>query len=268
MNFLKVYREKNMSAYQHIHYEVNDHIAVITIDHPPANTWNLATLAEFEEVIGLVENDPDIRVVILTGAGDKCFSAGFDVTDVANSPIISPRARALWRRIDRFSKLVIAAINGHAMGGGLELALSCHFRIMIDSPKAMMGLTELNLGIIPGWGGTQRLSRIVGRSRALEMILLSEKLSAAQALEVGLVNRLSAPDKLMSDTLDFAKVLADRPPIAVRCVLEAISAGMYEGMDAGLGVEARGSATVRSSEDCKEGYAAFLEKRKPVFSGK
>ena len=257
-----------MTSYQNIQYELNGHIAVITIDHPPANTWNLATLNEFENAIGLVENNGNVRVLILTGAGEKCFSAGFDVGDAANAPIISPKARALWRRIDRLSKPVIAAINGHALGGGLELAISCHFRIMADAPKAMVGLTELNLGIIPGWGGSQRLSRIVGRSMALEMILLSKKVSAAQAFEIGLVNRLSAPDALMNDTLAFAGELADRPPIAVRCVLDAITAGLYEGLDAGLDVEAQGSATVRSSEDCREGFTAFLEKRKPVFTGR
>lgn len=257
-----------MLEYQNIKYELNGYIAVITIDHPPANTWNLATLNEFEDVIGLVENDSNVRVLIITGAGEKCFSAGFDVSDSGNAPIISPKARALWRRIDRISKPVIAAINGHALGGGLELAISCHFRIMADAPKAMIGLTELNLGIIPGWGGSQRLSRIVGRSRALEMILLSKKVSAAQAFEIGLVNQISAPEALMADALAFARELADRPPIAVRCVLEAISAGLYEGLDAGLDVEALGSATVRNSEDCKEGFIAFLEKRNPVFSGK
>ena len=257
-----------MHSYRNIKYELNGHIAVITIDHPPANTWNLATLNEFEEAIGLVENDANVRVLILTGAGEKCFSAGFDVSDAVNAPVISPKARELWRRIDRFSKPVIAAINGHALGGGLELAISCHFRIMADTPTARVGLTELNLGIIPGWGGTQRLSRIVGRARALEMIFMSKKIPAVQALEIGLVNQLSAPGALMDDAMAFATVLADRPPIAVRCVLDAISAGLYEGLDAGLDVEAQGSATVRSSEDCKEGFTAFLEKRKPVFTGR
>lgn len=257
-----------MHSYRNIKYELNGHIAIITIDHPPANTWNLATLNEFEDAIGVVENDGNVRVLVITGAGEKCFSAGFDVSDAVNAPVISPKARSLWRRIDRLSKPVIAAINGHALGGGLELAVSCHFRLMADTPKAMLGLTELNLGIIPGWGGSQRLSRIIGRSRALEMILLSKKVTAAQAFEIGLVNRLSAPEALMEDALAFAGELADRPPIAVRCVLDAMTAGLYEGLDAGLDVEAQGSATVRSSQDCREGFTAFLEKRKPVFTGR
>jgi enoyl-CoA hydratase/carnithine racemase len=261
-------RRTELSSYQNIKYELNGQIAIITIDHPPANTWNLATLHDFEDAIGLVENDGNVRVLIITGAGEKCFSAGLDVTDTGNLPIISVKARTLWRRIDRFSKPIIAALNGHALGGGLELAISCHFRIMADAPKVMIGLTELNLGILPGWGGTQRLSRIVGRSRALEMILLSNKLSAAQSFEIGLINKLSPPGALMDDALALARDLADRPPIAVRWVLDAISTGLYEGLDAGLDVEAQGSATVRDSEDRKEGFAAFLEKRKPIFNGR
>ena len=257
-----------MREYQNIKYEISGHIAVITINHPPANTWNLATLTDFEDAIDQVENNANIRVLVITGAGDKCFSAGFDVSDSANSPVISPKARTLWRRIDRFSKPVIAAINGHALGGGLELAISCHFRFMANAPKAMIGLTELNLGIIPGWGGTQRLSRIVGGSHALEMILLSKRLTAEEALKIGLINYLTSPDTLMPETLALAKTLADRPPIAVRCVLDAVTAGLYEGIDAGLDTEAQGSITVRASDDCREGFAAFLEKRKPVFTGK
>lgn len=249
-------------------FETNNQIAVITIDHPPANTWNLATLSEFEDVISRIETDVTVRVVIITGGGDKCFSAGFDVTDAANSPVISPKARNLWRKIDRFSRPVIAAMNGHTLGGGLELALSCHFRILINAPKVMIGLTELNLGIIPGWGGTQRLPRIVGRAKALEMILLSKRMNPEEALKIGLVNQLSEPGSLMKDALDLARELADRPPVAVKWVLDALTAGLYEGLDAGLNVEADGAAAVRDTEDRQEGFAAFLEKRKPVFKGK
>ena len=134
--------------------EKKEHIALITFNHPPVNAWNLATMEEFEQTIDAVEKDPEVRVVILTGAGEKCFSAGFDVSDAANSAKTSPMGRNLWERIDRFDKPVIAAMNGFALGGGLELAMACHFRIMVDTPKAKVGLTELNLGIIPGWGGS------------------------------------------------------------------------------------------------------------------
>jgi len=254
-------------TYTNIMLENQDAIRIITVDHPPANTWDLVTVEAFEQVIDDVEKDSDARVVIVTGAGDKCFSAGFDVKDAANASLISPKARGLWTRIDRFSKPVIAALNGYALGGGLELAMSCHFRIMVDAPKAKLGLTELNLGIIPGWGGTQRLPRIVGRSRALDMILFSRMLTAREAFEAGLVNQVTPPERLMDDALELAQKLAERPPIAVSCVLKAMAAGEYEGLERGFEVEAEGSARVRDSNDCIEGFQAFLEKRRPAFTG-
>jgi enoyl-CoA hydratase/carnithine racemase len=255
-------------AYDNLTVETKNHIATITIDHPPANAWDLTTMEAFEKAVDTVEKDSEVRTVILTGAGQKCFSAGFDVRDAANANVISPKGRELWRRIDRFGKPVIAAINGYAMGGGLELAMACHFRIMADAPHVLVGLTELNLGIIPGWGGTQRLPRLVGRSKAIDMILFSHRLNAAQALEAGLVDRLVPPEKLANETVALAAQLAERPPIAVRCVLNALTAGIYNGFDAGLQVEAEGSATVRETKDRNEGFAAFLEKRKPRFIGR
>ena len=252
---------------ENIKLEKKDHIALITIDHPPANAWNLATMLDFEKVIDDVETDKDVRVVILTGAGEKCFSAGFDISDAANGHQTSPKGCALWRRIDRFPKPVVAAINGFALGGGLELALCCQFRIMSDGPKVKLGLTELNLGIIPGWGGTQRLPLVVGKAKALDMMLFSKKINAQEALDIGLVNQISTPENLMADVFAFAGKLAQRPPIAVGCVLKAIAAGSYEGIDEGLRVENEGSKTVAESKDCIEGFTAFLEKRDPVFTG-
>jgi enoyl-CoA hydratase/carnithine racemase len=244
------------------------HLATIIINHPPVNSWNWATMQDFERALDETENDADVRVLIITGAGEKCFSAGFDVSDAANAHKTSPKARELWRRIDRFPKPVIAAINGYALGGGLELAMCCQFRLMADAPEAMVGLTELNLGIIPGWGGTQRLPLLVGKAKALDMILFSRKINATEAFEAGLVNQVSAPGSLMDDARALAIKLAARPPLAVRCVLRAVAAGAYEGLDAGLKVEEGGSKIVGQSEDCKEGFSAFLEKRAPVFRGK
>ncbi|MFP4193506.1 MAG: enoyl-CoA hydratase/isomerase family protein [Desulfosalsimonas sp.] len=247
--------------------EVNGHIATITFNREPANAWSLAALEDFEEKLDKVENDKNIRVVILTGAGEKCFSAGFDVKDAANSDKTGPKGQELWTRIDRFEKPFIAAINGHAFGGGLELSLCCHFRIMADSPKAQVGLTELNLGIIPGWGGTQRLMKEVGKAKALDMILFSKRLSAAEALEAGLVNQIVPPEKLMDEATSLAQELTERPPVAVGCVLRAMSAGIYEGIEQGLKVEREGSRKAGSSKDATEGFTAFLEKRKPKFKG-
>lgn len=253
--------------YENLLVEKRGHISIVTINHPPVNAWNLATMEEFEEVTTELENDKETRVVILAGGGEKCFSAGLDITDAANAAKISPKGRALWRKIDCFPKPVIAAIKGFALGGGLELALACHFRIMKDDPNATLGLTELDLSIIPGWGGTQRLPRVIGRAKALEMILFSKKIDAREALKIGLVDQLSKPEEIMDDALAFAQRLAERPPIAVRCVLKAMAAGAYDGIDAGLNVEAEAAAIVRDTKDRIEGFKAFLEKRNPSFKG-
>jgi enoyl-CoA hydratase/carnithine racemase len=253
--------------YKNIILEKRGYISIITINHPPANAWDLATMEEFEQVIDAVEKDKETRVIIITGAGEKSFSAGFDVSDAANASKTSPKGKALWTRIDRLAKPVIAAINGFAFGGGLELAMACHFRIMVDHPKVTVGLTELNLGIIPGWGGTQRLPLLVGRSTALDMILFSKRIGAQEAMRIGLINQISSPGKLMEDALAFAQKLAERPPIAVSCVLKAMAAGLYEGLEQGLRVEDEGTARVSQSKDCIEGFTAFLEKRQPVFKG-
>lgn len=248
--------------------EVTDHVAVIRIDHPPANAWDLATMTAFSAAVAQVETDDNVRVLIITGGGEKFFSAGFDVRDAQNTAAISNTGREVWRRIDRFPKPVIAAINGYALGGGLELALACHFRIASDASGLKLGLTELNLGIIPGWGGTQRLPRLVGRAKALDMILFSRTINVSEALDCGLVDRLAPKETLLDEAMAMARQLADRPPVAVRCVLEAFSTGLYEGVDAGLRAEAQGAATVRRTEDRQEGFAAFREKRKPKFIGR
>jgi enoyl-CoA hydratase/carnithine racemase len=253
--------------YEHFILEKQDNIRIVRINRPPANAWNLSAVEEFETVIDKLETENETRVIIITGAGEKNFSAGFDIKDAENAPKTSLKGRSLWTRIDRFPKPVIAAINGFALGGGLELAMSCHFRIMVDDPAVKVGLTELNLGIIPGWGGTQRLPRLVGRARALDMILFSKKVTAKEALSIGLVNEVSPPGSLMDHALDFARRLAERPPIAVSWVLKAIAAGAYEGLEQGLEAEAEGTAMVRKTKDRTEGFKAFLEKRAPVFKG-
>lgn len=254
--------------YRNLIVGCKSHVARITINHPPANTWDLATVIEFEAAVLAVESDPNVRAVVISGAGDTCFSAGFDVKDARNAAQIGETARRLWTRIDRFPKPVIAAINGHAMGGGLELAIACHFRLAADRVGIKLGLTELNIGIMPAWGGTQRLPRLVGDARALRMILFSTTVAPVEAFEIGLVDFLCQPEEFEDRIEELSQRLAERPPIAVRCTLEALSAGRYEGLEQGLLAEARGSALLRDTEDRQEGFRAFLEKRQPRFVGR
>jgi enoyl-CoA hydratase/carnithine racemase len=254
-------------GYENLLLEHKGSVCVLSINHPPANAVNYATLVDMDAALDEVENERNLRALIITGAGEKGFCAGFDATDFEHAGQAGPKGQEVWTRVDRFPKPVIAAINGFAFGGGCELALACHFRLMADAPKAKIGLTELNLGIIPGWGGTQRMTSILGKAKALELILLSRRLTASEALEIGLVNQVCAPDQLMSNALELAGVLAERPPIAVRCTLEAITACVEKGLDEGLKVEATGRDTVSRTKDAQEGFSAFLEKRKPEFTG-
>lgn len=250
---------------ENILYEKRGYIAILTLNRPPANSVNLATLIEIEKALDDAEKGKDVRVLVITGAGEKGFSAGFDVRDAANAQIVSPKGQEVWTRIDRFPKPVIAAINGYAFGGGCELAMAATFRIIQEGAK--IGLTELNLGIIPGWGGTQRMPRILGKSKALDLILFSKRLSAREALEIGLVDRVSAEGELMKDVMEMAEFLADRPPLAVAAVLRAVGTGIEKGLDEGTKVELEGSRLVSSSKDAVEGFTAFLEKRAPIFRG-
>jgi enoyl-CoA hydratase/carnithine racemase len=248
-----------------IRYEKQGHIVTLTLNRPPANSVNLAMLSDIEKALDDAGQDREVRVLIITGAGEKGFSAGFDVGDVANAHITGPKGQELWTRIDRFSKPVIAAINGYAFGGGCELAMASTFRVMQEGAK--IGLTELNLGIIPGWGGTQRMPRMLGKAKALELILFSKRLTAQEALEIGLVDRVSAEGALMSDVMEMAEFLAQRPPLAVEAVLNAVNAGLEKGLVEGTKAEWEGTRKVSSSKDAIEGFTAFLEKRPPHFTG-
>jgi enoyl-CoA hydratase/carnithine racemase len=236
-------------------YTKQGHIAVLTLNRPPANAVNLATLIEMNKALDEAEQDKDVRVLIITGAGEKGFSAGFDISDAANGDKTGPMGQETWTRIDRFSKPVIAAINGYAFGGGCELAMASTFRVMQENAK--IGLTELNLGIIPGWGGTQRMPRLLGKAKALELILFSKRLTA-QVSKVG---------DLMKDVVEMADFLAKRPPLAVKAVLDAVNAGIEKGLNEGTKAELQGTFTVAKSRDAIEGFTAFMQKREPNFTG-
>jgi enoyl-CoA hydratase/carnithine racemase len=251
--------------FKNILYHKENQIVTLTLNRPPANAINLDTLLEIESALNQAEEDKDVRVLIISGAGDKGFSAGFDVTDIAKGNIAGPKGQELWTRIDRFSKPVIAAINGYAFGGGCELSMACTFRVMVESGK--IGLPELNLAIIPGWGGTQRMPRLLGKTKALEMILFSKRISAREALEIGLVDKVAQDGELMKDVLEMARLLAERPPLAVHAVLKAVNTGIEKGFEEGNKAETEGNALVGKSKDAMEGFSAFLEKRKPNFTG-
>jgi enoyl-CoA hydratase/carnithine racemase len=253
-------------SYNNIIVTTKDFVTTITLNRPPANSVNLGIREDLNQAVMELEQSKDTRVVIITGAGDKGFSAGMDVTDVANLDK-GPNGNDIFNHIERFPKPVIAAINGYALGGGCELALVCHFRFMTDNPKAVIGCPELNLGIIPGWGGIQRLPRLLGKSKALDMILFSKRLSGQEALAIGLVDRVVPAANLMKEAMDFALALTKRPPLAVSAVLNGMSVGLEKGLEEGLRVDREWAKKLTQSKDAAEGITAFLQRREPVFKG-
>ena len=254
-------------SYENLTVEIANKVATVTINKPPVNSVNLATILEIEKAFDDLAENKDARAIILTGSGEKSFSAGFDVSDAGNAARAGEEGQRVWTRIFRYTKPVIAAVNGFAFGGGCELAMACHFRLMVDTPKAKIGLTELNLGIIPGWAGTQRMTILLGRTKALELILFSKRLSAPEAFQIGLVDKVCTPENLMSEARAMADVLATRPPLAVASVLKAVATGVDFTFDEGLKVELEGTKRVSTSKDAVEGFTAFFEKRDPVFTG-
>lgn len=247
--------------------EINNFVATLTLNRPPTNSINMSMRVELDELLNQCENNNDVRVVIITGAGDKGFSAGMDVSDVANLHN-GPDAIELFNKIDRYKKPVIAAINGYALGGGCELALACHFRFMMDAPKAVIGCPEINLGITPGWGGIQRMARLLGRSKALELILLGKRLTAKEALEIGLIDKIFSAETFHQETMEFANQLAKKAPLAVQSILKGMITGIEKGIEEGLKVDRECSEMLAKTEDAAEGFMAFAQKREPVFKGR
>jgi enoyl-CoA hydratase/carnithine racemase len=252
--------------YTNIIVSTQDYVTTITLNRPPTNSVNLGVREELDHAISALEQSPETRAIIITGAGEKGFSAGMDVSDLANINK-GPNGNDIFNRIESMPKPVIAAINGYALGGGCELALVCHFRLIADSPRTIMGLPEVNLGITPGWGGIQRLPRVVGKSKALDMILFSKRLQPQEALAAGLVDRVVPAADLMKEATTLAVTLTKRPPLAVRAVLEGMYTGMEKGLQEGLRVDREWSRKLGQSKDAVEGMTAFFEKREPVFKG-
>ncbi len=253
-------------SYNNIILTTKDFVSTVTLNRPPTNSVNLGIREELDQAITELEKSKDTRAVIITGAGDKGFSAGMDVSDIANIQK-GPNGNDVFNRIERFGKPVIAAINGYALGGGCELALVCHFRFMTDNPRAVIGCPEVNLGITPGWGGIQRLPRLLGKPKALDMILLSKRLSPQEALAIGLVDRVVPAADLMKEAMAFAVTLTKRPPLAVNAVLEGMWAGLDKGIDEGIRVDREWSRKLAQSQDAQEGMMAFFQKREPTFKG-
>jgi len=247
-------------------------IRTVTINRPDKlNALNRRTLHELDEAVDQAGKDLDVRVLVITGAGEKAFVAGADITEIRNQSATEARrfsqlGQDLMSRIENLDKPVIASIRGFALGGGMELALACHLRIA--SASARLGLPEIKLGIMPGFGGTQRLVRLVGTTRALGMVLSGEPIDADRALDLGLVNQVIPADQLDQTVRTLAAALAAAAPEAVRGILQAILRGAETSMETGLALETARFALCCATEDMREGTQAFLDKRQAKFSGR
>jgi enoyl-CoA hydratase len=261
-----------MTTYEAIRYAVDGHVATVTLNRPDVhNAQNETLRRELYEVFGALTTDDGVKVVVVTGAGDRAFSAGADIREFV-APATPTELRERRKRLDyrammeRCSQPIIAAINGFALGGGLELALACDIRIAAEN--AQLGLTEVDLAIIPGGGGTQRLPRLIGRGKALEMILTGARIPAAEALRIGLVERVVPPGEALQAATELARAIADKAPIALRYAKEAVVKGLEMSLEDGLRLEGDLSTLLRTTEDRVEGARAFLEKRTPRWTGR
>ena len=258
-------------SYETITLEIRDRLARVTVDRPKVlNTLNDQTVREMHAVFSELRRDASVGAVILTGAGEKAFAAGADINELAvMSPLaaeaISRRGQAALREIETLGKPVLAAVNGYALGGGCELALACHMRFASENAK--MGLPEVGLGIIPGYGGTQRLPRVVGLGHALELIATARVIDAQEALRIGLVNAVLRQAELLPHCERVAGEILSRGPVAVRMALDAAIRGLETDLEHGLEQEAAFFGLVSATDDMREGMRAFLEKRKPAFKG-
>ena len=246
-------------------------VAVLTVVRPAVlNALNGDTIAGLEGAVSRLAADDEVRAVVLTGAGDKAFVAGADIRELARlTPVtaeaLAARGHALCHAIERMGKPVIAAINGYALGGGCELAMACTFRVAAET--ARLGQPEIGLGLLPGYGGTQRLPRLVGSGRALEMMLTGSPVDAEEAWRIGLVNLVVPPGELMPRTMELARKIAAQAPLAVRYILAAVREGLGMTLADGCAHEAGLFGLAAATSDWREGTNAFLEKRSPRFTG-
>ena len=252
--------------------DTQDGIRTITVNRPDKlNALNSATLDALHQAFDEAAADAAVRVVVLTGAGEKAFVAGADISEMNGlTPVegrdFSLRGQRMMRRIERMPKPVIAAVNGFALGGGLELAMCCHLRIAADTAK--VGQPEINLGLIPGFGGSQRLLRLAGRAATLELCLLGAPVTAERALQLGIVNRVVPAAELEAETLKVATQLAASAPLALRATLDVVNIGGECGIEEGLQYETAQFGLMFATDDMREGTRAFMERRKPTFTGR
>lgn len=258
--------------FKFIIYEKSEGVATITLNRPEAlNAFSKEVVAEAMQALEEIKNDENVRVVVLTGAGEKAFSAGADIKTMIGMNALKARDLSLMGErlcvaLENLEKPVIAAINGFALGGGLEVAMACDLRIA--SETARMGQTEINIGLIPGWGGTQRLTRLVGRGKAKEFVFTGKMFDAKTAEQLGLVNMVVPTDKFREAVRQFALDLASKAPVALKVAKALINKGADIGLESALALEREGFGVVASTEDLQEGVKAFTEKRKPAFKGK
>jgi enoyl-CoA hydratase len=257
-------------SYEHLQLEVKDRVAFITVKRPEKlNALSDVVVDELARAVDEIVNREDVGGVLITGAG-KAFVAGADIGELANQDPFEAKDRSLrgqdtFRKLETCGKPVVAAVNGFALGGGCELAMACHLRIV--SEKAKFGQPEVKLGICPGYGGTQRLPRLVGKGRALDIILSGRMVGAEEALQMGLANRVVPPEDLMEEAEKTLREIMAMGPLAVQLSIEAVDRGLDQSLDEGLLLEANNFALLAATQDMKEGTNAFLEKREPNFKG-
>jgi enoyl-CoA hydratase/carnithine racemase len=263
-----------MAEWQNIRVEVEDRIALLTIDHPPVNSFNEQVVSELGQAMDELLADDDVKAIVITGGGTNAFVAGADIPEIqellekpeggyAEASAFIERGQAVHLKIETASKPVIAAINGFCLGGGLELAMSCHMRLCSD--RARLGQPEINLGIIPGWGGTQRLARLVGKGKALEMILTGDMITAQEAYRLGLVNKVVPAGAILKEARGLARKIVSKSKFPVAAALRAVTNGLQVGIEEGLDIEKQQFVRLAETEDIREGISAFLEKRQPDF---
>ena len=256
-------------SFNNILVDITFAVAQVTINRPrKLNALNKETISELSSAITTLENDRTVKVILLTGAGEKAFVAGADIAEFSNFSVEDGKLLAkkgqdqLFDLVQNLSKPVIAVVNGFALGGGLELAMACHFRIASDNAK--MGLPEVSLGVIPGYGGTQRLAQLVGKGKAMELVMTASMIPAEEALGLGLVNYVTTPEELMPLATKLASKIMRNSLVAISGAIKAINANFIEGVN-GYEIEINAFGDCFGTEDFKEGTSAFLEKRRPDF---